>query len=99
AIGRGPGLYGLAQGDWDEVEPGSPALPDTGSLVAVDADGGFTVLADEVDRPTSLEIIGNTAYVVTLDGEVWKFDDLESLVPEPEEPPTGSDEPSVAAGG
>lgn len=99
AIGRGPALYGLAQGDWDEVEPGSPALPDTGSLVAVDEEGGFTVLAEAVDRPTSLEIIGNTAYVVTLDGEVWKYDDLESLFPEPEEPPAGTDEPPVVASG
>ena len=98
-IGRGPALLGLAQGEWDGVEPGSPAAPDTGSLVAVDEEGGFTVLAQEVDRPTSLEIVGNTAYVVTLDGEVLKFDDLESLFPQPEEPPTGSDQPTVAAGG
>lgn len=24
-----------------------------------------------LDRPTSLEFIGSTAYIVTLDGEVW----------------------------
>jgi hypothetical protein len=27
-----------------------------------------------LDRPTSLEFIGNTAYVVTLTGEIWKID-------------------------
>jgi hypothetical protein len=26
-----------------------------------------------LDRPTSLEILGSTAFVVTLDGEVWKI--------------------------
>jgi hypothetical protein len=36
----------------------------------------FTVLVDGLDRPTSLEFIGNTAYVVTLTGEIWKIDDV-----------------------
>lgn len=86
ALGRGPALYGLAQGEWDGQQPGSPALPDTGSLVAVNKDGGFTVLAENLDRPTSLEIIGNTAYVVTLAGTVLKFDNLESLFPAQADP-------------
>ena len=38
------------------------------------ANGTFTTLAEHLDRPTSLEIIGNTAYVVTLGGEIWKID-------------------------
>jgi hypothetical protein len=29
-----------------------------------------------LDRPTSLELIGNTAYVVTLTGEIWKIDNV-----------------------
>jgi hypothetical protein len=29
-----------------------------------------------LDRPTSLEVIGNTAYVVTLSGEIWKMESL-----------------------
>ena len=29
-----------------------------------------------LDQPTSLEIIGNTAYVVTLNGEIWKIDGI-----------------------
>ena len=54
--------------------PGSPALPNTGALVKVNGDGTFTVIMDGLDRPTSLEFIGNTAYVVTLTGEIWKID-------------------------
>ena len=34
------------------------------------------VLADGLDRPTSLEFIRKTAYVVTLTGEIWKFNNL-----------------------
>ena len=32
----------------------------------------FLQSAAGLDRPTSVEIVGRTAYVVTLDGEVWK---------------------------
>ena len=38
--------------------------------------GGFTTIADELDQPSSLEIIRNTAYVVTLGGEVWTIDNV-----------------------
>ena len=54
--------------------PATPALPDTGSLVKVNGGGTFTVITDSLDQPTSLEFIGNTAYVVTLTGEIWKID-------------------------
>ena len=53
---------------------GSPAQPNTGALVEVNGDGTFTVIMDGLDRPTSLEFIGDTAYVVTLTGEIWKID-------------------------
>jgi hypothetical protein len=36
----------------------------------------FTTIVDMLDRPTSMEIIGDTAYVVMLTGEVWKVDNL-----------------------
>ena len=70
-FGRGRTLFALAQGVWDGPYEGTPALPDTGSLVRVNPDGTFTVVAERLDRPTSVEIIGNTAYIVTLGGEVW----------------------------
>lgn len=69
-------LYAIAQGDWDGQQDGSPGLPNTGSLVKVNDDGTVTVIKDQLDRPTSLEFIGNTAYVVTLTGEVWKIDNI-----------------------
>jgi hypothetical protein len=75
-FGRGRTLYALSQGDLPEGAPdGFPALPDTGALVKV-VDGGFVVVTDGLDRPTSLEIVGNTAYVVTLTGEIWRIDDV-----------------------
>lgn len=70
-LGRGKAIFALSQGIWDGVGEGSPALPNTGSLVMVNADGTFTTIATGLDRPTSLEFIGNTAYIVTLTGEVW----------------------------
>jgi hypothetical protein len=77
-FGRGRNLYALSQGAFGGGPPGSPAEPNTGSLVTVNGNGTFTVVADGLDRPTSLEFIGNTAYVVTLSGEIWKFDDVSS---------------------
>jgi len=75
-FGRGRKLYALSQGIWDGAYEGSPALPNTGALVEVNGDGTVTVIADGLDRPTSLEFIGNTAYFVTLGGEIWKIDDV-----------------------
>jgi hypothetical protein len=75
-FGRGRTLYALSQGDFGGGPPGSPAAPNTGSLVKVNGNGTFTVLADGLDRPTSFEFIGNTAYVVTLTGEILKFDSV-----------------------
>ena len=75
-FGRGRDLYALSQGLFSGGNPGAPALPNTGSLVKVNRNGTFTVVAEGIDRPTSLEIIGNTAYVVTLTGEIWRFDSI-----------------------
>jgi hypothetical protein len=72
--GGGHGLYGLSQGFWNDTFPGTPAEPNTGSLVKANVDGTFTVIVGGLDRPTSFEFIGKTAYVVTLTGEVWKID-------------------------
>jgi hypothetical protein len=80
--GRGLELYALSQGEWDGVAEGSPAIPDTGRLVevrwggelepVVGGDGRELVL----DRPTSLEVVGDTAYVVGLTGTVVRIDHL-----------------------
>ena len=68
-------LYALSQGVFTPGNPpGAPAEPDTGALFKVNLDGTFTQVVGGLDRPTSLEFIRNTAYVVTLDGEIWTID-------------------------
>jgi hypothetical protein len=75
-FGRGQTLFALSQGPGSGGPDGSPAVPNSGSLVRVNADGTFSVIADEIDRPTSLEIMGNSAYIVTLTGEIWTIDNI-----------------------
>jgi hypothetical protein len=77
-FGRGNTLYALLQGYWNGPFEGAPAQPNTGALAKVNPDGTFTVIADGLNQPTSVEIIDNTAYVVTLAGEVWKIEDVSS---------------------
>ncbi len=74
--GRGETMFGLAQGTHSNPNPGSPAEPNTGELLRVDGNGSFSVVATGLNQPTSLEIIGTTAYVVTLGGEIWKIDNI-----------------------
>src|SRR5437870_12482881 len=66
--------YALSHGTVDPNIDPSNAVPYTGALVKVNEDGTFTVIMDGLDRPTSLEFIGNPAYFVTLTGEIWKID-------------------------
>jgi hypothetical protein len=75
-FGRGRTLFALSQGVWDGPFEGTPALPNTGALVQVEGSGTFAVRAEGLDRPTSLEIINNTAYVVTIGGEIWKIENI-----------------------
>jgi hypothetical protein len=66
--------YALAQGDFQDGSPdGSPALQNTGSLVRATRAGNFETVVDELNQPTSLEFIGDDAYVVTLGGEIWRI--------------------------
>ena len=74
--GRRRQLYVLAQGLFLGPRDGFPAEPNTGSLVQVNANGTFTVVLEPLDRPTSLDFIGNTAYVVNLVGEIWKIENV-----------------------
>lgn len=64
-------LYALSQGRFTPGhEEGSPADPNTGALCRLEADGELTPVVSGLNQPTSLEIIGDTAFVVTLTGEV-----------------------------
>jgi hypothetical protein len=75
--GRGR-LYALSQGRFTPGhEEGSPADPDTGALCRAERDGTLTPVVSGLDRPTSLEIIGNTAYVVTLTGDIMAIHDVD----------------------
>jgi hypothetical protein len=69
-------LYVLSQGYWKGANPGEPAEPNTGALLRVDEDGKLTVLLDHLDRPTSLEFVGQTAFITSLSGEVWKVENV-----------------------
>jgi hypothetical protein len=75
-FGHGRTLFALSQGFWNGPFEGAPADPNTGALMRVNANGTLTTVVDGLDRPTSVEIIGNTAYVVTLGGEVWTVDNI-----------------------
>jgi len=83
-VERGPGgkLYALSQGQWDMVGEGSPASPNTGRLVVVKHDGSLAPVRDSrgrelvLDRPTAMEFVGHTAYVVSVVGKVYKVSNL-----------------------
>jgi hypothetical protein len=75
-FGGGRALFAISQGIGSGGPPATPAVPNTGKFLRVNKDGSFTVIKDGLDRPTSLKFIGNTAYVVTLAGEVWRFDNV-----------------------
>jgi len=80
AFGAHGKLYALSQGIAPAgIQPGQPASPNTGRLLRVNYDGTFTILADKLDRPTSLNFVCDTAYVVTLTGEVWEVKDVGEL--------------------
>ena len=57
-------------------------LPNTGRLVVVGRHGELTPVVDGrgqellLDRPTSLEFVGNTAYVVSVTGDVYRVQGL-----------------------
>ncbi len=76
-VGRGR-LYALSQGVWDlpptPENEGKPAAPDTGAILRLERNGALRTVVDGLDRPTSLEIVHGTAFVVTLTGKVLRID-------------------------
>ncbi len=70
----GPGgTFALAQGVWEGPFEGAPAQPNTGALLGLKPNGTFSVIADGLNQPTSMEFIGNKAYVVSIVGEIWEL--------------------------
>jgi sugar lactone lactonase YvrE len=81
-FGRGRRLYALSQGIWDlpviPANEGAPASANTGRLVRVERDGSFTTVVEGLDRPTSVEFIRDSAFVITLTGKVIRIDNVSS---------------------
>jgi hypothetical protein len=85
-FGLGQRLYVLAQGVWcapEEIDPecddkmdGAPAEPGGGSLHEVNGDGSLTEVASGLNLPTSVEFIGNDAFVISLAGDIWVIRDV-----------------------
>jgi len=73
-FGRGRTLYILSQGEWVDGDPGSPAMPGTGAIFRMESDGSVTEVVGSLNLPTSLEIVGKMAYVVSLTGDVWAIE-------------------------
>lgn len=73
-FGRGRTLYILSQGEWNQAFPGSAAIPFTGALFRVEGDGSVTEVVGSLNLPTSLEIVGKTAYIVGLTGDIWAIE-------------------------
>jgi hypothetical protein len=74
-LGPRRALYALSQGHFTAGNPeGSPADPGTGALVRTGRHGRLTPVARGLDRPSSLEFVRGSAYVVTLSGQIWTID-------------------------
>lgn len=75
-FGRGRSLFALSQGQWNGLFPGSPAIPFDGALWQVNDDGSLRLIAEGINLPSSMEIIGNDAYVVTLAGDIVRIGNI-----------------------
>ena len=73
------GIYALSQGDSPgDVVAGSPALPNSGELLRVTPNGRFFPVVEGLNLPTSVDFVGDTAFVVNLAGEVWRISGVSS---------------------
>ena len=78
-VGTDHRVWVLAQGLWDHPNvpenAGLPASPDTGVLLRLHR-GQLQPVVRRLDRPTSVQLVGHEAYVVTLTGKVLLISDL-----------------------
>jgi hypothetical protein len=79
-LGPKHALYVLSQGVWDwpnvPANAGLPASPNTGKLFRVERHGSVIPVVEGLDRPTSVEFIKDTAFIVTLTGKVIRVDNV-----------------------
>lgn len=80
-VEKGPSsrLYALSFGTQPNDPEGPPADPFSGKLLLVRDNGTFGILVANLTMPTSLEIIGDTGYITTINGDVWRVDNISSL--------------------
>lgn len=80
-FGHARTLYALSQGNWDPAvlpipaNAGAPAEHNTGKLLKVNGTA-LTPVVSGIDQPTSMEFIGDTAFVITLTGKVIRIDNI-----------------------
>ena len=85
-------VYVVSMGDQAGETDQAPAKPFTGTLYRL-TDGNLVPIATNFMLPTALTISGNTAFITTLTGEVWKVENLSSLAaitPTPTATPTAT---------
>lgn len=80
-VEKGPSsrLYALSFGTQPASPEGPPADPFSGKLLLVRDNGTFGILVANLTMPTSLEILGDTAFITTLNGDVWRVDNISDL--------------------
>ncbi|MGE3794511.1 MAG: ScyD/ScyE family protein [Dehalococcoidia bacterium] len=80
-VEKGPSsrLYALSFGTQPTEPEGPPADPFSGKVLLVREDGTFGTLVANLTMPTTLEIVGDTAFVTTMSGDVWRIDNISSL--------------------
>ena len=85
-ISSRPANINLDTGIWDlsptPENEGKPASPNTGTLLQVTRNRSLRSVVEGLDRPTSLELIGHTAFVVTLTGKIIAIDPIRDGNPE-----------------
>lgn len=75
-IGLGRKMYALSQGTYDGGGAGARAVEYTGALMELNGDGSMSIVVDGLNQPTSFEFFGNTAYVFTLSGAIYKIENV-----------------------
>lgn len=82
-VEKGPAsrLYALSFGTQPASPEGPPADLFSGKLLLVQDNGTFKILAANLTMPTSLDIVGDTAFITTLGGDVYRIDNITDLQP------------------
>jgi hypothetical protein len=87
----GPGGQLFAMNFGDAPDPDNPDAepPPSGRIFRVNqSTGELTAIVGGIAAPTSLDFSGDTAFVTTLLGQIWKIDGVSALQPLPGASPT-----------